>query len=61
MSIRKTAGEFVCECSECGTEEYGGIQDDFKKFVSEIKDLGWRIKKEGEEWIHLCPGCYDKE
>lgn len=57
MPIRKGDGEFTAECSECGAEEYGGVEDNFLNFVEYIKDLGWKIKKDDDEWVHLCPDC----
>lgn len=64
MSIRKVKDEFVAECNDCGTEEYGGTidiksQSGFREFVQLLKDQGWRIKKDddSDEWKHYCPEC----
>jgi hypothetical protein len=55
--IRKVAGEYICECNDCGEEEYGGTEDDFRKFVERLKGDGWKIRKDGETWEHICPEC----
>lgn len=54
--IYKEDGELVAECNDCGTHEYGGTLE-FREFVQSLKDLGWRISKDGEEWVHHCPEC----
>lgn len=55
--IRKEKGELVASCDECGAEYPGGVQEDFRAFVEELKRDGWQIKKDGEEWLHICPEC----
>lgn len=55
--IRKVKGELVATCTDCGEEHPGGCQDDFAAFVQEIRDAGWRIGKDGDEWWHRCPAC----
>ncbi len=58
--IRKTKGEFVVECNECGAEAYGGIEERFMVFLDEIKKEGWKARKDGEEWEHYCENCSDE-
>ena len=55
--IRKEDGEFVCECNECGIEEFGGTMEDFREFVQQLKDTGWKIRKLEGEFMHFCPDC----
>ncbi len=50
-------GELLAECNECGCEEAGGVTDDFRAFVDELKAMGWLIRKEDDEWQHICPDC----
>ena len=57
MSIRRKAGEFVCECDDCGDKMFGGTTEEFKNFVEEIEAEGWKIRKDDETWIHICPSC----
>ena len=54
--IHKKRGELVCECHECGIEEFGGTMD-FYEFIQQLKDTDWKIRKEEDEWIHTCPDC----
>ncbi len=58
--IRKEDGELVAECNICGDEFPGGVQNDFHAFVQELKDAGWKIKKDGDEWRHTCPECSEE-
>ena len=37
--IRTENKELVCECNECGTEEWGGTLE-FKEFVQQLKEQG---------------------
>ncbi len=56
--IRKVRGEFVAECNDCGTEYAGGVEEDFRAFVEELKREGWRVSRDGDgEWIHRCFSC----
>jgi hypothetical protein len=62
--IRKDDGEWVAECTECGTTEFGGTVEKFSDMVKYIKGLGWVVYKDDSEgpeekgeWVHLCPDC----
>lgn len=55
--IRKSKGELIAICSECEAEFPGGVQDDFRAFVEELKATGWKVRKVEDEWEHVCPGC----
>lgn len=55
--IRKVRGEYVCECTDCGGEQFGGVLEDFGEFVDELKGDGWLVVKEGDEWCHYCEEC----
>lgn len=55
--ISKRKGEFFAECNECGHEEYGGVTEDFHEFLAQLKDEGWKIRKDEDEWQHICPDC----
>ena len=54
--IHKEQGELVAECEDCGISEYAGTLE-FREFVEHLKDAGWKISKDGEEWIHRCQEC----
>jgi len=49
-------GELECSCDECGVTAYGGTLD-FREFVATLKEEGWRIRKEDDEWCHYCCDC----
>jgi hypothetical protein len=58
--IRKHNGEFVATCDECGDRLYGGVEDVFARFVTELHDAGWAcVKNSAGEWEHQCPSCID--
>jgi hypothetical protein len=57
MIHKNRSGEFVAECTECGSEAYGGVEEDFRAFVAELKRQGWKITKNGDEWEHHCEAC----
>lgn len=59
MTIRTVKGEFVCTCNECGCEAFGGTQDNFGKFIEELKEEGWTFKKVDEQWEHTCADCVE--
>ena len=45
----------VC-CDIPGCEESFYLWDcEFLEFIDEIKNQGWKIKKEDDEWKHYCP------
>ena len=54
--IRKSDGELVCECDDCGQEEYGGTLE-FSAFIEDLREKGWRARKVEDEWQHDCPTC----
>lgn len=57
--IRKEKGEFVAECEECGTDHYGGVIEDFRAFIDDLKANGWSVRNDGGEWVHYCEDCKD--
>ncbi len=58
--IRKERGELIAECNECGDEFPGGVLE-WSEFIADLKANGWRIKKDGDEWIHECESCQPQE
>lgn len=59
--IRKDkSGEFVASCDEegCRAKAYGGVEDDFRRFVEQIKDEGWTVSRTSAgEYEHRCESC----
>lgn len=56
MSIYKVANELICECDGCGQEHCGGTLE-WSEFIQDLKDSGWKIRKEEDEWQHYCDDC----
>lgn len=50
--------EFVIACDDCGHEEYGGVETDFRAFWDGKKREGWKARKNDDgEWEHRCYTC----
>lgn len=56
MAIRTVNEELICTCENCGAEHFGGTLE-FTAFVAELKQEGWRMKKDryNDQWEHYCP------
>lgn len=54
--IRKDNGELIAECNECSAEFAGGAFE-WSEFIQDLKDNGWKFRKEDDEWEHFCPDC----
>jgi hypothetical protein len=54
--IRREGDEHLCECDGCGATEYSGTLG-FLEFVRDLKEQGWKVRKEEDEWVHYCPDC----
>ena len=59
MITTEPGGEFVATCNECGHESYGGCLQDFRAFVASLREDGWKIVKDGDEWKHSCQRCQE--
>lgn len=57
--IRRERGELIAECDNCGESSdcYFRGGDDWHEFIAELKEKGWRIRKDDDEWKHYCPDC----
>jgi Fe2+ or Zn2+ uptake regulation protein len=64
MTIERVASFFTgfnIECDVCGKIQYLDFDhDEFQKAVDSAKSLGWKIRKVGDEWKHICPDCKEK-
>ena len=56
MIDQKPSGEFIMSCNRCEAEEVFET-DDFMAMVALAKAAGWKIRKDGDEWVHTCPSC----
>lgn len=57
MSILREYGKYSLYCDNCGEHI-----DDFEEFQDAVyfkKTAGWKSRKDGKEWIDLCPDCKD--
>lgn len=64
MTLDREAGMFEAACDCCGecfptNIKDGGRHDaqSFQQAISYLKNNGWKIYKEGNEWQHKCPDC----
>lgn len=59
----KTFGSFDIFCDEisCGYSDQFHVSGDFYQAIKEAKEYGWSIKKDGDDWLHICPSCNKKE
>lgn len=53
----KMGGTFVVSCDKCGKEEIFDTGGDWREMIAEAKTLGWRMRKQYEEWRHYCSDC----
>jgi hypothetical protein len=54
--IHRIGGNVCFECDSCG-ENYDSQTNEFHAAWAEAKDLGWRSRKIGQDWVHSCPDC----
>lgn len=48
---------FNITCDNCEEEETTIDSEDWQYMIDELKDRGWRIRKDGDEWKHICEAC----
>ena len=60
MSIEKAFFGYVVDCDYCSEFLNCDVYDDFKSAIDMVKDKGWKIRKEDDEWVHICPVCAEK-
>lgn len=53
--MHKERSKFIFECDCCDETFDDYAEDSFQDLIQRLKDAGWRIAKQGAEWIHLCP------
>lgn len=51
--------EVYCDGPKCGESEELET-DHFLSAIDQIKTLGWKIVKNANDWMHLCPTCKAK-
>ena len=55
MIEKRGEGRYVLVCDECGHEVK--YFDTFQEAVDYKKENSWRSKKDGDEWLDVCPDC----
>lgn len=63
MTIEKleTGFGYLIQCDFCDGELYLPNAIYFEDALAEMKDYGWRNRKDGDEWLSICPACLEKE
>lgn len=54
--IDKQYGKYVLVCDICGD----AASEDFETFQGAVeykKENNWKSKKQGSEWLDICPDC----
>ena len=51
---------FEVSCDYCSEDIEIDSNGDWDELLLKIREAGWRIKKEGDEWKHKCPECVAK-
>lgn len=45
---------FVCD--DCGDVDETHCEN-FNGALAKVKSHDWKVRKDGDEWTHLCPDC----
>jgi len=56
----KETGEFDVTCTKCGEVESFDTGGVFADLLKELKANNWKTYKEGEDWCHSCPACFEE-
>lgn len=56
MIERAPVSGYWASCDFCSHEEEVDVQT-FGEAICDLKEFGWTIRKNGDEWTHRCPGC----
>lgn len=54
--IEKDGAHFVASCDFC-SNHHDTEERDFYAAVEAVKRAGWRVFKQGQEWLHKCADC----
>lgn len=60
MSINKLPYEsgFEMCCDGCSYSEEFETGANWKEFIEDAKEAGWKITKHDNEWLHYCEKCF---
>lgn len=57
MIEREDFGNFEVTCDKCGESVTIDADGDFSYVISEIKRMGWCVRKVFGKWMHICQDC----
>jgi len=57
MSIDKDGKDYTLYCDMCADPTY--TTDDYNDAVEYKKAHGWKSRKEGDDWVDICPECQE--
>jgi hypothetical protein len=52
--IDRQHGKLVIECDACD-ETFQGDNDNWQEVWPAAKRDGWKTRKVGDDWLHMCP------
>ena len=62
--VQKPFPEATISCDKCSfyeTFDGDGEYLAWQEVIDYMKRSGWKITKEDDEWVHICPACRDDE
>ena len=60
--IDRHNGQYSATCDQRGCNEYIDTEErEFSEAIAHARDAGWKVYKEGDEWVNCCPDCAEKE
>jgi hypothetical protein len=54
--IQRIHGKVTFECDRCG-EVLNTAEGDFQDALQTLRESGWKAKKIGDDWTHICDEC----
>lgn len=62
MSIERWGyGNYEVTCDQCGDSEDYTVFEGWPELMEEMKADGWRSRKVGKDWQHICDACQHPE
>ena len=60
MSIERAFFGYVIDCDFC-PNFLNCDTEFFRDAIDMAKGDGWKMRKQDDEWIHICPVCVEKK
>lgn len=48
--------EMICDLCDTGMGDVYSA-DDFDVLIKDAKEQGWKMRRSGNSWEHICPDC----